>query len=246
MKIILKEDNEIHAEYIKELLIKLQIKLNLHFDITITNDLNEIINYNRQVFEIVNILDIMDDETNEQTGITIATQIRHYNPNAYIIFLTAFDYFIKEAVNTNIEPLAYISKKDKNIEEQLQNALSKITEKDSRFQTEEKMIFTDENSDTLYISTNDIYMIQTSTLRQKYIQVDTGDKTYLCRGRISDYENISKDIVQCHKSILVNKRKIFKIRKGNSPKSKVIEFDNKLNKKFSRCTLSIKYKKNLM
>lgn len=245
MKIILKEDNKIHAEYIKDILIKLQIKLNLRFDITITTDLNEIINYNRQTFKILNILDIMDED-NEQTGITVAKHVRQANPNAYIIFLTAFDTFIKEAVNTNIEPLAYISKNDKNIEEQLQNALTKITQRTSRFQTKERIEFKDENSDILYLNTDDIYMIQTSTLRQKYLRVDTGYTSYLCRGKLSDYEYLSKDLIKCHKSIIVNKTKIHKIKKRLSSKSRIIEFDNKLPKKFEICILSGKYKNNLM
>lgn len=245
MRIILKEDNIIHAEYIKDLLINVQIKLNLYFDITITNDCNEILNYNKHNFEIVNILDIMNDDTHEETGIKVAAKIREYNSNAYIIFLSAFDNYIREAVNKHIEPLAYISKADKNIQEKLESVFKRITVKENRFNQDLKIKFTDEHSDTIFLYANDIYMIHSHTSRQKYIQVETSTNTYTCRGKLTDFEYIASNLVKCHKSFIVNKSKIFKIKKGRTPKSKLIEFDNDLQREFPECILSDTFKNNI-
>lgn len=246
MKILLKEDNSVQRKYLKTLLKEISKEHNLHFDITTTINIKEIVNINRQTKEVINILDIMDDDTHEETGIKAAQGIREYNPHAYIIFITAFDSFVMQAINSNIEPIAYISKADIRLKEKLEHTLLKILGSNSRYTTLEKLIFTSEKGEELHLDSQDIYMIETVPNRQKYIKVETGSSTHICRGTLSDYIDKDKDIVQCHKSILVNKSKIHKFKKGPTSKSKYIEFDTTIRKKFPDCILSFSYKKNLI
>lgn len=246
MKIILKEDNIHQRKYFKKILQNLSKNHQLQLDITTTTNIKEIVNYNRQIKEVINILDIMDDQTHEETGIKAAVALREYNPNAYIIFLTAYDSFVLQAVNSNIEPIAYLNKSDPLIEQKLEELILKITKHHSRYIESEKLSFITETGDKIHIDVHDIYMIETIPNRQKHIKLETGYHTYICRGNLNNYLDLSKDIVQCHKSILVNKTKIHEIKKGLTPKTKTILFDNKLRKEFPPCILSYNYKKNLI
>lgn len=188
----------------------------------------------------------MDSDKNEATGLLFAEEIRKSNFNAYIIFLTAFDSYIKTAVNSNIEPLAYISKMDNDIELKLEQAFNQIFYNSHHQMNEEKLSVIDDYNDNLYIPINDIYMIKSYPLKQKYVEIITGYERIIARGRLSDFTNITPNLIKCHKSMIVNKSKIYKITKGTTPKSRIILFDNKLNFDFPECILSDKNKKNLI
>lgn len=246
MKVIIVEDNNIHRQRIKDLLIGIQIKLNIEFDIILSNDTTEILKQNSNYSDIINIIDIIDDNDETFNGVDLAACIKSITRSPYIIFMTSYDDYLANAVNNNVEPLAYINKTNPNIERILLNTFRKILYTKEHFDNNIRLEFTDENSDTIFLSLQDIFLIHSCPEKQKYICVETIDKSYQVRGKITDYDTKHTNLIRCNKSTVINKLKISKITKGTNSKNKKIYFDTKDGRDLPPCLLSSKYKSNLI
>jgi len=244
MKVIIKDDNKIHQNLIRDLLIQMKLLMNLEFQIQIIEDKDDILNINKSQDNVVNIIDIIDDKDPSTTGVDIAREIREHNQYVPIIFLTSHDGYLQEAVNMQVRPHAYINKLDPDLETKLHAVFAKILHEQSQNHQQKRLSFTNENGDIIYLLLSDIYMIYTSLDKQKYLNIETYDTCYTVKGLLHQYANEYPNIVQANKSTLVNTSKIQKITKTDNPKNKEIHLDFKRNRDIPTCIITRTYRNN--
>jgi DNA-binding LytR/AlgR family response regulator len=244
MKVIIKDDNKIHQNLIRDLLIQMKLLMNLEFQIQFIEDKEEILSINKSQDNVVNIIDIIDDKDPSTTGVDIAREIREYNQYVPIIFLTSHDGYLQEAVNMQVRPHAYINKLDPDLETKLHAVFAKILHEQAHNHQQRRLSFTNENGDIIYLLLSDIYMIYTSLDKQKYLNIETYDTCYTVKGLLHQYANEYPNIVQANKSTLVNTSKIQKITKTDNPKNKEIHLDFKGNREIPTCIITRTYRNN--
>jgi|GEM_PF-2784284 len=244
MKVIIKDDNKVHQTLIKDILIQMKLLMNIEFQILIIEDKEEIIKLNNNCDNIVNIIDIIDDNDPTTTGVDVAEEIRNQNQQVPIIFLTSHDGYLRDAVNMQIRPHAYINKLDPDLETKLHAVFAKILHEQSQNKQQTRLSFTNENGDIIYLLLSDIYMLYTSPDKQKYLHIETYDTCYVVKGLLHQYANTYPTIVQANKSTLVNTTKIQKITKTDNPKNKEIHLDFKNQRSVPECIITRTYRKN--
>jgi len=126
VNVIVKDDNTVHQNLIKDLLIQMKLMINIDFNIYVLENKDEILNINKTSNNTINIIDIIDENDPTTTGVDVAKEIRNINTYAPIIFLTSHDDYLHEAVNMQIRPHAYINKLDPDMETKLHAVFAKI------------------------------------------------------------------------------------------------------------------------
>jgi len=244
VNVIIKDDNPVHQNLIKDFLIQMKLMMNIEFNIYILENKDEILNINQTSNNTINIIDIIDENDPTTTGVDIAEEIRAINIYAPIIFLTSHDEYLQEAVNMQIRPHAYINKLDPDMETKLHAVFAKILHEQDQNEQQIRLSFTNENGDIIYLLLSDIFMICTSLDKQKYLTVETYDKSYIVKGLLHQYADKYPNIKQANKSTLVNKTKIQKIIKSNNPKNKKIILDIKNNRSTPPCIITRTFRNN--
>lgn len=244
MNVIIKDDNAVHQNLIKDILIQMKLMMNIDFNIYVLENKDEILNINKTSNNTINIIDIIDENDPTTTGVDVAEEIRNVSIHAPIIFLTSHDDYIQEAVNMQIRPHAYINKLDPDMETKLHAVFAKILHEQDQNDQQVRLSFTNENGDIIYLLLSDIFMICTSLDKQKYLTIETHDKSYTVKGLLHQYANKYPNIMQANKSTLVNKTKIEKITKSDNPKNKEIELAFKNNRSTPQCTITRTYRNN--
>lgn len=246
MKVLIVEDNKIHLETIVNKLLGIKINLNIDFDIIIPQDYQEVLHINTNTEGVINIIDIINNEDDTFNGVNLAEDIRNLTRNSYIVFITSYKQYLDSAVNKNVEPLAYISKNDPNLEVLLLNAFKRVLYTKSHFEDITKVEFIDKYNDRLFISLNDILLLRTHPDRQKYLILETNSKAYIVKGKINQFVSKHHNLIICNKSTIINKQKIKKIIKGTNSKNKIIVLEHSSNKVLPDIILSGLYKQNLI
>jgi len=246
MKVIIIEDNQVHLTALKSKLFGMQIKLNIDFEIIIPANKEDLLYINSNFDGVINIINIFDVNNGDFNGILLASEIRKITRESHIIFLTSHEQYLQDAVNSNVEPLAFISKTNPNLLELLTKAFIKILYINSNFENSIKLQFTDQESNRIFISNNNILLIYTNPTKQKYLILETLSDTYSVKGEINKLKSIHQNLVLCNKSTIVNKKRIQKIIKGTNPKNKTIILENHKDKVLPKIILSKLYKSDFL
>lgn len=244
VNVIIKDDNQVHQNLIKDFLIQMKLMMNIDFNIYVLEDKDEILSINKSSNNTVNIIDIIDENDPTTTGVDVAQEIRDTNIHAPIIFLTSHDEYLQEAVNMQIRPHAYINKLDPDLETKLHAVFAKILHEQDQDEQQVRLSFTNENGDIIYLLLSDIFMICTSLDKQKYLTIETYDKSYTVKGLLHQYADKYPNMKQANKSTLVNKTKIKKITKSDNPKNKEIHLEFKPNRVIPPCIVTRTYRGN--
>ncbi len=149
----------------------------------------------REVFDIV----FMDIAMPEMSGLETAEKYREYCPNGILIFLTAYDEYMKAGYKVNA--FRYLGKQDGagDFFEAVKSAVLLI-------QTKQKMQFQLVNSGNIFVSLDDIVYIEAQA-RSVMMHIKSGEILPI-RSKISDLTEIleKKGFYLVHRAYLVNMR----------------------------------------
>ncbi len=147
----------------------------------------------KKIFDVV----FMDIAMPEMSGLDAAEQYREYSPNGILIFLTAYEDYIKEGYKVNA--FRYIGKQDapSDFSEAIKSAILLL-------QTKIKMKFQLVNGGDIYIALEDIVYMEAQA---RSVMLHTKDREVLpIRSKISDLTEIldKKGFYLVHRAYLVN------------------------------------------
>lgn len=213
---IVVDDNIKITENVENIINKIMMKQKLEYKINIYNDYD----YNfKKIMSInkSNKIYILDIETKSASGIDIARQIRKNDVESVIVFITAHEELGSVIIKENLLVLTFICKFD-DFDNKLFNAIDNALE----IVGNKKIIrFNDYNS--IYtIPIKDILYITRDSIERKSI-IKTEYASYKVTKSLIELKEISNgELVQTHKSCMVNMKRVLKIDKTR----KVITFDN--------------------
>ena len=220
------DDNLNILNKIAKMLEAILIKNSLDGKIVITsNNPSEILTYSKNNIVDTYILDI--DLKSNMSGLDLASEIRNYNKNAYIIFTTAHLEYIMLAYK--VKTFDYLAKPITM--EKLEETILRLFDDVKCNSTKYINIGNTSNM----INENDIYCIKKQGMKLIYC---TKERTYETYSSFNKIENcLPENFVRCHKSYIANVNKISNINSS----SNTIQFDNS-----TVCSIGPKYKLNLM
>jgi len=171
------------------------------------------------------------DLQSDINGITLAERIRGYDPRGFIVFITAHGDTLQLTFKYKVEALDFIVKNDKNLEtricECISSALTKYnTKAETNKDNDARFIFKRANGSLLSLFTSKILYFEASQAKSHRIIVYLEDSVYDFYGSLNDVERtIDEAFYRCHKSFIVNLRKITKIDDDKS----MVHFENGLH-----------------
>lgn len=196
------EDNEIQLKYIKESLNSMLN--NINYTVECFTSAKDLLNSN---LEDTNLF-ILDLDLGDDWGMEVAEKIRKRKVKCKIIFLTALEGYSREGYKVNA--CRYILK-DENMYSELQEGLKESTKR-----LNNKRIKINTNQGILYLDKSDISYVEVYS-KEVYIHVD--GKVYKTKSTINEFEDklkLEDYFFRCHRSYIVNLRKITKIKQNDS------------------------------
>lgn len=222
----LKNKVEIALQNIKEDNPKYQ---KLKTDIKVFTDSLRLIGYTQvtDISEAIFFLDIELDQ--DQNGVNIAEKIRQSNPNAQIIFVTAYDRYAPLTYRRRIGAIDYINKSEPDIEimkrlnETLLGALENL-----------ENVENNKNSQFLYkigrrtqtINQSDVLYIMNSSIQHKVVMLTKHGEAEF-RGNVSQIKTKNSFLMQISQSCLINPENIDSI---DLARKEIILDENKIVK----------------
>ena len=215
MKILICEDNKIMLDIIHKTVA----------NYTMIHDWNNVTifptNTATETLEIINsekidffFLDI-DLGNNEINGIELGRKIRDIDPFAKLIYITSHDNMQNIILQKMISPFAYILKNKDSLEQEIRSVLEAV------FSQYKKEIITNPTTNKIPIKTgtrqlffhiDDILYFETFG-NHKISIVLKDDKNYSFYGKLSEIAQLSKKLIYCHKSYIMNIDNILEIEK---------------------------------
>ena len=215
MKILICEDNKIMLDIIHKTVA----------DYTMIHDWDNVtmfpINTATETLEIINsekidffFLDI-DPGNNEINGIELGRKIRDIDPFAKLIYITSHDNMQNIILQKMISPFAYILKNKDSLEKEIRSVLEAV------YNQYKKEIITNPTTNKipikigtrqLFFHIDDILYFETFG-NHKISIVLKDDKNYSFYGKLSEIAQLSKKLIYCHKSYIMNIDNILEIEK---------------------------------
>lgn len=201
-------------------------------DVKVFTDSLRIIGYT-QVTDISDAIFFLDIELDQgQNGVDIAEQIRQDNPNAQIIFVTAYDKYAPLTYRKRIGAIDYINKSEsdaiimKRLNETLLNAFESL-EKAKKIK--DKQFVYKVGRRTQRINQSDVLYVMNSTIQHKVVMVSKhGEADF--RSNVSKIETENPFLMRISQSCLVNTSNISSIDLAK----KIIRFSTGQEVKYSR------------
>lgn len=156
-------------------------------------------------------------------GIELASEIRKYDPRAFIVFVTTHDEMALYTLKIKVEPLGFIIKESSDFSQQIVECLQNVYEK---YQVPNNSV-----TDVLSIQTeckvfiipfDDIYYIEPSAQSHKICLHKAHERIEFSSSLINIQKKLDDRFAQCHKAFIVNCNHIRRIDKKNY----TIYFDN--------------------
>lgn len=235
--IIICEDNENQRNMIKSILSNELKNFNCKLLLSTDNPHSVIKYIKNQENSFIYFLDV--DLNSDINGFELAKLIRTYDPNGYIIFLTAHAELTLLTFQYKVQALDYIIKgnidmvRSRVIEclNVIQNNINSAKENNTN------KISIDVGNNVIFIDYKDILFFETAGKEHK-ISVHTINGQYEFYGTLRNIEkSISSDFYKSHRSYLVNTKKIKSINKNKM----IIEMANE-----EICYVSLRYMKGLL
>lgn len=215
MKILICEDNKIMLDIIHKTVA----------NYTMIHDWNNVTifptNTATETLEIINsekidffFLDI-DLGNNEINGIELGRKIRDIDPFAKLIYITSHDNMQNIILQKMISPFAYILKNKDSLEQEIHSVLEAV------YSQYKKEIITNPTTNKipikigtrqLFFHIDDILYFETFG-NHKISIVLKDDKNYSFYGKLSEIAQLSKKLIYCHKSYIMNIDNILEIEK---------------------------------
>lgn len=183
------------------------------------------------------ILDI--DLKSYINGIELADQIRRYDSNGFIIFITSHSEMTYLTFMYRIEAMDYIVKTSwKTIKDRIKQCLVDANHRYNSINDSEQKVFSLNIGDkVLGFEHKSIVFIETSINTHKLI-LHSEDREVEFYGKMKDVEiALGEDFIRTHKSYLVNRNKVEKVDKIK----KIIYFNNG-----ESCLASVRLIKNIL
>ena len=235
--IIICEDNEMQRNTLISILKKEIKNYNCKIIMSTDNPHKVINRINNREESYIYFLDV--DLNSDINGFQLAQLIRTYDPNGYIIFLTAHAELTLLTFQYKVQALDYIIKGDSElIELRIVECLNVIQDNiNSAKESNKNKISIDLGTNVIFLDYNDILFFETARTEHK-IAVHTVNGEYEFYGTLKNIENnLSSDFCKSHRSYLVNTKKIKSIDKKNM----TVEMING-----EICYVSLRYMKGLL
>lgn len=208
------EDNFKQRDYINSIIENYIIRENLNMKIALSTDKSaDIINFAKDHEErAIYFLDI--HLVNDMSGVELGRHVRTIDPSAFIIFVTTYAEVSSLVFEYRVAAMDYILKDDKTkmktrIEDCLKEA-SDLYFNESRFN---RIITVKTSHKILNLRVEDILFLETSEKAHKIRvhEMNSQKEFYATLKEIE--EQLGSDFYRCHKSFIVNVRKIKEINK---------------------------------
>ena len=210
------DDNIEIVKKIKTIITKVMIKKDLEYKIHIFNDYDDKFKEfaNKPLSNRIYFLDI---ETKSASGLDIARDIRKSDVDSILIFVTAHEELGSVVIREQLMALTFICKFD-NLEIKIKDAIIKSLQILGK-----KTVIRFSYYNSLYtIPVDDILYVTRDSVERKCL-IKTSYTTYKVGKNLSDIKELAGDnLIQTHRSCLVNESRISQIDKKNSE----IIFDN--------------------
>lgn len=214
MNIVICEDDIPYQNYIKDILTKYIEETNSNAVLTlVTNNSDDVIDYIKNNSEVT--LYYLDIKLNSSmTGIELAAHIRENDFYSNIIFITNYPEFVQTTYDYRVEALDYIIKDNsEDMRTKICSGLELVEKRQSRGYRECLNIENKQHS--FSIPYGCIYYIESIKSSHKLsLYHDNGIITFYCLLKDLD-KKLDNRFVRCHKSVIVNKDKIFSVDKKN-------------------------------
>lgn len=213
LNIFICEDTVEQREKITKIIKDIIIIENLDMEVNLsTGNPNEIINYVKENNGSgLYFLDI--DLKSKINGITLATEIRKYDPRGFIVFVTTHAEMSYLTFIYKVEAMDYIIKDNySNIKERVYQCIVDANTKYLATVTEIQKNFTMKVDDkVINIEFNKILFFETSNIIHKVI-IHAVDRQIEFYAKMKDIEDsLDERFYRCHRSYLVNKKNIKEI-----------------------------------
>lgn len=214
MNIVICEDDITYQNYIKDILIKHIEETNSNAVLAlVTDNSDDVVNYIKDSSEVT--LYYLDIRLNSQmNGIELAAYIREKDFYSNIIFITNYPEFMQTTYDYRVEALDYIIKDNS---EDMKNKIFSGFELTEKRQSKgyRECLNIENKQQNFSIPYDCIYYIESIKSSHKLsLYYDNGMITFYCL--LKDLNKKLDDrFVRCHKSVIVNKDKIFSIDKKN-------------------------------
>ncbi|MDP4145190.1 MAG: LytTR family DNA-binding domain-containing protein [Bacillota bacterium] len=217
LKIFVCEDNQDQREHLKKIIEDIVMIENYDMEVTLaTSDPAEIISYvsNNDISGLY-FLDI--DLKSNINGISLATEVRKYDPRGFIVFVTTHAEMSYLTFLYKVEAMDYIIKDNySNIRERIHQCIIDANTKYSAKTTNLQKNFSMKVDDkVINIEYKKILFFETSSTIHKVV-VHALDRQVEFYAKMKDVEEKLDDrFFRCHRSYLVNKDNIKEIDINN-------------------------------
>lgn len=237
LNIIICEDNANQRKEIEDIIASELKQLDSKISLS-TDNPNDVINYiDTHTDSFIYFLDV--DLNTTLNGFELAQIIRTYDPNGYIIFLTAHAELTLLTFQYKVQALDYIIKGDiNNLKIKISDCINAVnkTLNTNKIKRNNKLSIDIGNS-VIFLDFEEILFFETAGKEHK-ISLHTFNGRSEFYGTLRNIEKtVSSDFYKTHRSYLVNTKKIKSINKANM----VIEMING-----EMCYVSLRYLKGLL
>ena len=203
LNIIICDDEKKYVDNLKTVVEEFFKKINAGVTITSYTDGDELLNEKIKA-DIV----FLDIEMKRVDGITVAEEIRRYDMNVPIIYVTSYVDYWRKAYS--VHAFDFITKP--YTKEQVEKVLSDFVHMVE--ETEEKKVLLKTQDCTVNIRQNDIYYFMIEKKKQVLMAAVNGN--YIVKENLKDiYEKLDKDMFYfSHKSSIVNLRYVERLENG--------------------------------
>ncbi|WP_192981744.1 LytR/AlgR family response regulator transcription factor [Marinilactibacillus psychrotolerans] len=223
MRINILEDDLMQQVRMERCIRKLQKELNFNpMILTVESDPDKFL----QVVESkgtnqLYLLDIDIEGHSEKAGLETAKKIRTFDPYGAIIFITTHENYAEVTYKYKVSALGFIKKEDSDdyLIEELRSYLIHVIEDQEKVSDEEQISVGQFHSKLQFYPSEALFFEATAN---REIEVVTKHSRALVKDKLKDIIKLHDDFVFCHRSIIVNKRNIFRIDREN----RLIHFEN--------------------
>lgn len=153
---------------------------------------------------------VLDVEMPGANGIEIGKILRTKNPHIVLLYVTAYNKYLDEALNLNAARFFEKPLDSKRFYNGLDNAIKRIDNTTIKF-------FLKDQQTTFRVNADDIIYIEIEPIGHRKTKVVTADGTYISSNKMAFWEEnlISTVFVKPHKSYIVNMHYITKYERDN-------------------------------
>ncbi len=164
-------------------------------------------------------IEIKDEE---RRGLELAAEIRQMDPTAVIVFVTTHSEFAPISYRYKVSALDFIDKtiSDNQFEDQIKDCIFYAKEMLSNIDTDEMFVFETAKSN-LRLPLRNILYFETSATPHKVCMWTLTERMEFY-GNLSEIQEVSPQLYQCHRSFLINLKNVVRIDKLN----RLVYFEN--------------------